>query len=191
MNRRLAPLLGAVALLAIASCGVPTQTSPTRLADYNVHVVGPVPSTTRAPGRPTVRAELCFVSGDRLVAIERELRAPLSARRVVDALVDLTRTRLPAGIRSAISTRDIAAASNALPARGIARVELTADFAQHAAAEQVVAVAQVVCTLTNLPGVGQVQFTHDGDPADIPRADGSRTSEPVSRFDYSVLLPTS
>jgi hypothetical protein len=191
MNRRAAPVVGAVALMAVASCGVPSQTSPTRLADHNVQVVGPVPSTTRSPGLPPVRAGLCFVSGDRLVVIERVVRGPLSAHRVVDALVDLARTGLPVGIRSAISARDIAAASSALGARGIARVELTADFAQRAATEQVVAVAQLVCTLTGLPGVGQVQFTHDGDPADIPRADGSRTSEPVSRFDYSVLLPTS
>jgi hypothetical protein len=189
MNRRPAQLLAAVTLMAIAGCGVPMQTSPTRLDDHNVHVVGRVPSTGRSGGFPTVRAALCFVSADRLVVIERKLQAPLSARRVVDALVDLARTPLPVGIRSAISAPDIASASNGL--RGIAYVQLTADFTQHAPAEQVVAVAQVVCTLTNLAGVGQVQFTRDGHPADIPRADGSLTSKPVSRFDYSVLLPAS
>jgi len=163
MNRRPAQLLAAVTLMAIAGCGVPMQTSPTRLDDHNVHVVGRVPSTGRSGGFPTVRAALCFVSADRLVVIERKLQAPLSARRVVDALVDLARTPLPVGIRSAISAPDIASASNGL--RGIA--------------------------YTNLAGVGQVQFTRDGHPADIPRADGSLTSKPVSRFDYSVLLPAS
>jgi hypothetical protein len=191
MNRRPARLLGALALVAIASCGVPTQGSPTELDDHNVHVAGPARSTTSAPGVATVRTELCFVSGDRLVQIARELPAPVSARRVVNALVGLARSGLPVGVRSAVSAADIAAARKALTDRGVARVELTAVFTLHTRSDQVMAVAQVVCTLTNLPGVGQVKFTLDGEPADIPRPDGSQTSEPVSRFDYRVLLPTS
>jgi len=191
VKRLPAQLLGALALTAIAGCGVPTQSSPQLLHDNNVHVVGRVPSTTRSPDAWTDRAELCFIADDRLVTIVRELPAPLSIQRTLEALSEFARTGLPVGIRSAISSTDIVAADNALAARGIARVDLKTEFAQNSPADKILAVAQIVCTLTDLPGVGQVRFTVDGQPADIPRADGSLTREPVSRFDYRALLPTS
>jgi hypothetical protein len=125
------------------------------------------------------------------VTIVRELPAPLSAHRALEALVAVAGAGLPVGIRSAITASDFAATEAAVGARGVARVDLTAGFAQISAADQALALAQVVCTLTSLPGVAQVLFTLDGEPVDIPRADGSLTNEPVSRLDYRVLLPTS
>ena len=191
MTRLSAHLVAAFTLVAIAGCGVPTQTSPTRLEDNNVHIVGPVPSTTVPRGTPTDRAGLCFVADDRLVTIVRELPAPLSVHRALEALVDLARAGLPIGVRSAITEGDFATADEAVPATRIARVDLNTDFAQIAPADQILALAQVVCTLTNIPAVEKVRFTLDGDPVDIPRGDGSLTSEPVSRSDYGDLLPTS
>jgi spore germination protein GerM len=191
VTRRAAHLVAAFTLVAIAGCGVPTQTSPTRLEDNNVHIAGPVPSTTIPRGTPTDRARLCFVSDDRLVTIVRELPAPLSAHRALKALVDVAGAGLPIGVRSAITEGDFATADEAVPAGGIARVDLKNEFVQIAPTDQVLALAQVVCTLTNVPAVEQVRFTLDGEPVDIPRADGSLTNEPVSRLDYRVLLPTS
>jgi spore germination protein GerM len=54
--------------------------------------------------------------------------------------------------------------------------------------EQLLAVAQLVCTLTARPGVGPVSFTLEGAPVDVPTGDGSLTSGPVSRDDYADLL---
>jgi hypothetical protein len=174
--------------MATASCGVHTQSSPTRLDDDNVRVAEPTPATTGTPGSPTDRAELCYVSGDRLITIVRVLPAPLSAHRALEALDNVARAGLPVGIRSAIRG-EIAAPDGAVAARGIARVELDTDFLESSPPDRVLALAQIVCTLTSLPGVGQVQFTHLGEAIEIPRADGSRTREPVSRFDYRSLLP--
>jgi spore germination protein GerM len=178
----------AVMLVIVAGCGVPTQKGPTRLSDNEVRVVGPVPATTIPRGTPTDLYRLCFVSDNRIVTIVRELPAPLSARRALAGLVEGARAGLPTGLRSAITGAEITGTEEAVPALGIARVDLSADFAGISPAEQILALAQVVCTLTNVPAVEQVRFTLGGEPVDIPRADGSLTSEPVSRRDYRDLF---
>jgi hypothetical protein len=186
--RRRAQLVSLLVLLACVGCGVHTQSSPTSLGDDNVRV-GPAPAVTAPPKTATDRAELCFFSGDHLVTIVRTLPAPFSPHRALEALEGRAGTALPVGIRTAIRGRYIAAADDTVAARGIARVDLSTDFVQRSASDQVLALAQIVCTLTQLPGVGQIRFTLHGDRVDVPRADGSLTSEPVSRFDYRALLP--
>ena len=60
------------------------------------------------------------------------------------------------------------------------------------AADQRAAIAQIVLTLVSRPGVGQVQFTRDGELMRVPRRDGlqSDPGELVSRQDYESLLRT-
>lgn len=41
---------------------------------------------------------------------------------------------------------------------------------------------------TAQPGVGLVEFSIDGDPIDVPRADGSLTDSAVTRDDYAPLF---
>ena len=54
--------------------------------------------------------------------------------------------------------------------------------------DEVLAYAQVVATLTALPGVASVRFVRDGAPLPVPRADGSLADGPLRRSDYSALL---
>ena len=65
-------------------------------------------------------------------------------------------------------------------------------FDQIDAADQRAAIAQIVLTLVGRPGVGQVQFTRDGELMRVPRRDGlqSEAGELVSRQDYESLLRT-
>ncbi len=44
-------------------------------------------------------------------------------------------------------------------------------------------------TATARPGVGQVRFTLEGLPVQVPTADGTIASDPLSRDDYLALLP--
>ena len=57
-------------------------------------------------------------------------------------------------------------------------------------ADQRSAIGQLVLTLTERPGIGQVRFTLDGEPMRVPRRDGlqSEPGESVSRLDYQSLL---
>ena len=55
--------------------------------------------------------------------------------------------------------------------------------------DQLLALAQLVFTLTARPGIGQVRFTLRGEAIQVPRADGSLVATPVSRDDYSAVAP--
>jgi spore germination protein GerM len=90
-----------------------------------------------------------------------------------------------AGLRTALLTEDVI--RDARVAAGVAHVDLRLLFAT-GTQESILAVAQLVCTLTGLPGVGQVAFTLDGQPVEVPRSDGSLTSGTVSREDYATVI---
>ncbi len=188
MTRRARQLTVIVAFMTAGGCGVPGQTHPTQLDNNDVHIATPATTTSLPPGTRTRHVELCLLSDDHLIAVPTELPTPLSASRTLQALVDASRTGLPTGTRSALNGPNLVTANTTT--RGVAHIELNAAFTQTPAADQILAVAQIVCTLTSLPGIGQVQFTRDGNPIDIPRADSSLTNQPVTRADYKPLLPT-
>jgi hypothetical protein len=184
-GRRLRSLLvlGAVAL---AGCGVPGQSNPTRLDNSGVRVVPPASTTSIPLGTSTRHVDVCLIAGDHLVASTQEIPTPISTRDAIEALVATSRSDLPSGVRSAVNSPKLVTAGDAV--RGVANVELNASFAQIAPADQLLALAQLVCTLTSLPGIGQVRFTEHGRPIDVPRGDSSLTGKPVSRTDYKRLL---
>jgi spore germination protein GerM len=188
MTYRPASLTLVVALVALAGCGVPGQQHPTQLDDNDVHLLAPVTTTTLPQGTPTRPVELCLISGDHLTRNLTELATPLSVTRTLQALVDAPRSALPARTRSAINDPNLVIAR--ATTRGVANIDLKADFTtQIPPADQILAIAQIVCTVTSLPGVGQVHFTRAGKPIEIPRADSSLTRLSVSRADYEPLLP--
>ena len=113
------------------------------------------------------------------------LDAPITPAGAVAALAEAPRSG-SGGRRTAV-TGDLIGKVEV--SGGIATVDLRPAISDLGADEQLLAVAQLVCTLTNRPGVGPVAFTLDGAPVDVPRADGSLTSGVVSRDDYADLLP--
>lgn len=72
--------------------------------------------------------------------------------------------------------------------RGIASVDLRSSVEDLSGRNQLLAFAQLVCTLTAQPGIGSVAFTVDGQPIEVPRGDGSLTSGSVSRDAYASLI---
>ena len=68
-------------------------------------------------------------------------------------------------------------------------MDLNTDFGTESATDQLNAVAQIVCTLTARPGIGQVQFRLNGKSTAVPSGDGSTTSAAVSRDNYPNLIP--
>lgn len=74
---------------------------------------------------------------------------------------------------------------------GVAVIDLSEGFTDISGSDQLIAIAQLVYTSTGRPGVGQVTFTLEGEPIEIPRDDGSITSGSVTRDDYRDLAPRS
>lgn len=67
-------------------------------------------------------------------------------------------------------------------------VELSDDFSEVAGADQVLALGQIVATVTSIPGVTEVEFRRDGEALDVPVPDGSLVQRAVTRSDYGSLL---
>jgi spore germination protein GerM len=55
--------------------------------------------------------------------------------------------------------------------------------------EQLLALGQLVFTLTDQPGIGGVEFSLEGEPVDVPLADGTTQDGPVSRDDLPEVAP--
>jgi spore germination protein GerM len=96
-----------------------------------------------------------------------------------------TEAELGAGMRTAISpqTQLHSVAVNGTTAV----IDVTSAFVEVAGQEQILALAQVVLTATTVPGITEVRFALEGQPVDVPRADGTLSSGPLSATDYAAL----
>ena len=143
------------------------------------------PLVTPPPGPGSEQVTLCFVRDGRLVSLTAELSTPVSLRAALDALATPPRhVGFPA--RTALADPSIVRDVRVLG--GIARVDLVPAVSALPSDEQLLAVAQIVCTLTGRPGVGQVSFTLEGARLAVPKGDGSLVTSPVARDDYEALM---
>ena len=151
-------------------------------------LVEPLDATTSTgvPAVPETPVSVWMVREDGLMSVRRFVPEPLDRDDVVAALLAGTTADDPPGVRSAWI--DAEQVGEVTVAAGTASVELTDRFADVPASDQLFAVAQMVFTLTGLPGIGQVSFVRDGEPVSLPAADGSTSLGPVSRDDYRVLV---
>ncbi len=179
-----------VAGLCIAGCGVPTQSVAHSTPDNQVPsgLLSPIPPTTTTlpPTTTTAAVTICLASPlGPLRPVVRQVPANPTPDAVLKALAqDPTAQEKALGLGTSVTS-----GTTATVRKGIADVTLDPEFASNSSAEQLTAVAQIVCTLTARPGIGQVQFELGGAAAAVPRGDGSSTSHPVSRDDYPQLIP--
>lgn len=189
MRRNASALAAALAVgLLAAGCGIPTQGTvhatdddavPFQLLDRRAPPVVPAPA-----GPVAEAADLCFVREGRLTIVSTALRAPVSRADVIAALARPPDIDPP--VRSALA--DASVAREVTLSGGVATVDLDERVANISGEEQTLAIAQIVCTLTGRPGVGQVAFTLGGAPLTVPKGDGSAVNSPVSRDDYASLI---
>jgi hypothetical protein len=173
----------AVVVLA-AGCGAPSARGPVTVADDRVPFGllrdEPATTTTTTPAGDLVG--LCLVGADGLlhqVSARVDLEpGPIAALQALSDARDGLTTAVPDP--APVRTVDVVG--------GVAAVDLAASFGQLSTEQQRLAIAQTVCTLTSLPGVGQVRFTLAGTPIDVPDGTGALLPGPVARDDYAVLL---
>jgi hypothetical protein len=172
------------------ACGVPTEDRahligaadlPYGLADRGTDAA-PEAGADNLDGLEPVT--LYFPVGSGLVAVTRSLPAPASLADVVAALAR-SGDAPAAPTRSAVGRGDVERVDIRA---GLATVELDRRIVDLPTAELRVAVAQLVLTLTDRPGVGQVAFTVGDDPVQVPRADGTLARSTVSRDDFVILV---
>ena len=163
-----------------------TTVAPTTTVPRSTTTVA-TPSTTLAPTTTivTVEEKLYFISGSKLKLVVRRVPATASINAVLN---DLGKGPLPGeNLRTAV--RPEYWGDTSIGTNGVASVELKPEFAALTDIDAQLAIAQIVYTLTELGGVGQVAFLRDGQPLSVPKGDGAQTVKPVSKEDYPAFTP--
>jgi hypothetical protein len=176
-----------LALAVTSACGVGSQPTAEAIDDDRVpfDLLDPEAEPIVEPGDgDSEPVPLCYISDERLVVVDQPLDPPVSPGDAVAALSVLPDAE--GSYRTAIPDADLIRSVDV--SGGIARVDVRPSMSQLGGDDQLLAVAQIVCTLTYQPGIGQVAFTLDGIEIDVPRADGALVSQPVARDDYTSLL---
>lgn len=179
-----AALAALSAVLVLSGCGVDPQARPETVSV-------PAPPSTQAgpsgnPGDPQVNVYL--LRGSRLAPVPRS-----QARPGVDASLELlaagpTRTEvLVQGLRTALPPQSLLPEPSA-SGDAVVTIAVTRDFTDIAGLSQLLAVAQVVWTVTEDPQVSRVRITAEGRPLEVPTDDGL-TDQAVGRDDYRSAAP--
>jgi spore germination protein GerM len=178
-------------LVVLSACGVPTHGSASKVRSKDVPfgLLAKDNGSSSSGDSGHEEALVYFAKNGRLVASSRRLAPPVTVQSVVKSLSNgPNQVEITAGLRSALpdqnSIRRISLSS------GTARVDLGRPFTSLSSSDQIVALGQLVYTLTARPGVGLVRFTLLGQTTEVPRADGSLTPGRVSRDDYLAIAPT-
>ena len=179
--------LAAGLLCLVAGCGVPADPAPRSIPaeDVPFGLLGTTTTATTGP-TPTTRAVVYLVDGGRLTPARRQVPAPATPAAVLAVVAaGPTPAEVATGLRSALVTE----ATLAQVTAGTATVRLDQDFVAADIREQVLALAQLVYSITELPGIGGVQFTLDGQPAEIPTAQGPSKTGAATRADFAAIGP--
>lgn len=209
-------ILSVVLVVVAMACGIPDSgdvaripankiealnatvpTTATTTTTTTVPVTTLVPTTTTQPAitATTIAQQeftLYFISGGILRPLTRVLSKGASAYEVIRSLQDGT----PAGdvgLRSAVPPYGVSPLSvSAEDGSGVATVDLPANFFQivQPPEDQRLAIGQIVLTLTQISGIGQVLFTQGGNGIGVPRGAGdlSQAGVPLPARDYTELL---
>lgn len=185
VSRMGAGLTAAAVVAAAVSCGV--------RADEQAHVVPAedVPfdlldATTTTTADPASGGDqdttACLALDGLLLSLPRQGGADTLLALVVGGP---TEGEAGLRLRSAVDEDTV---SDVTLSGDMARVDLTDSFAELPGDQQLLAVAQVTCTLTAQPDVRRVSFRLAGEPVEVPVQGGSLVGRPVVRADYGRLI---
>ncbi|WNV77668.1 GerMN domain-containing protein [Geodermatophilus sp. DSM 44513] len=144
------------------------------------------PGPADAGPRPGWReVAVFFVRDVRLEAVPRQV-AEWRPQTAVDLLLaGPTQAEVVSGLRTALGPQDVAVLSGP-DGSGTAVVAVSREFAGLGGGNQLLAVAQLVWTVTQFPEVDRVRVSLDGVLLEVP-TDRGLTDRPVSRADYGSV----
>lgn len=181
---RLVGVLFAAAFLT--SCGVSAQSEPHAVELPRRPLTEPQPGAASQGATGGVAEVLCMVRDDRLVETVRRLSGPSAPQEHLNDLLagptgpERERTMTTALVGLSLEVR--------MASGGMAQVDITEADEGSARSDENLAYAQIVCTLTSRADVASVALSRDGDPLEVPRADGSLSRGPLYGSDYAALI---
>jgi hypothetical protein len=175
-------------LTVSAGCGVPVDDRARPLGGDQVPSSVPGATLPAPAGSVSLASvELFLVRGSRLAAVNRQVPTPVTAARTSTEIVrGPTQIERSGGLRTALprSVRVLGSVAHDVPL-----IDVTESLTGVDGEEQVLALAQLVFTLTGLPGVNGVSFARDGRPVEVPTGDGELKRGPLRREDFAAVAP--
>lgn len=187
MSHRRGPVVAIVLTLVVAGCSVPIERSARVEDDKSVPfslLDEDAPPLVSNPADVTSTEEACFVADRMLVTVAQAVAGTATARKAIRTLA--SPPAQPPGLTTAVVDDGLVASVQV--DGGLAHVDLMRSVASSGSDAQLLLIAQIVCTLTSLPGIGQVAFRLDGAPVQVPTSDGSIASGPGTRDDYGPII---
>lgn len=178
--RRPAGTLALLGCLALSGCGVAPQAEP-------VPFEAAAPTRTQAPAASegSRAVTVYFIREDRLEPATRAA-SDTSARSTLELLgAGPAPEEARAGVRTAIAPASIRSAAEE---PDIVVIDVNRDFVETSGTDQLLAVAQVVWTVTERDETRRVRLTSDGTPVEVPTDDGL-SADTVDRADYDSVAP--
>jgi spore germination protein GerM len=173
-------------VLTVAGCGISPQSTaqpiaPPRAPFLTTLSPSPVPTATG----PVIET-LYLVHNGLLVPRVRHVASQSTVEELVfDLLAGPTEAESSDGLSSALAGVQV---SGVRLQSGLATVDLSEPIEGGGRNDELLAYAQVVCTLTGRAEVQGVSFTRAGKPIDVPRGDSSVSPGPLTMRDYEQLL---
>lgn len=194
MRRRFLRIAGGAALLAVTGCGIGADNTPRDirpdLQPSDSAVPEPAPGGSNGPGM-----RIWFVepraTGQASVLHPVSRRVDGTPIAVFDALIaGVTSDERDAQLASAIP-RTLEVTRAGISSAGVLSIAISDDLLTLQGEVLIDAMAQLVFTGSELPGVTAVQVLLDGQPHEWPRGNESLTSDPLTTFDFPERDPTS
>jgi spore germination protein GerM len=182
---------GGLVILAIllSACSIGAEQSPNVVAPQDVPSgLAGSGSTTTSVTVPSENVSIYLEGLQRLVTVNREVAKPAAASTVLEALAKgSTGAEAEQNLRSPISA---AAPLSVLSiANDTVTVELATSFTNLSGEDQVAAAAQLVYTLTALPGIRAVSVRIGNRATRMPLPDGRLSTGALTRTEYASLAP--
>jgi spore germination protein GerM len=179
----------AVLIAILAGCGIVAEKQP-REVQPPPGPYGALASSRPSTAEPGSVQELLYFTKDGvLVPVTRKVRGePTPTDLVRDLFAGPTESERAQGIGSALSGTELA--SDIRIVNGLATVNLVATPEGTGRSDEILAYAQIVCTLDARPAVTSVTFTRQGAPIGVPRATAELSDGPFTTADYASLITT-
>ena len=166
--------------ILLGACGIPLQGEPEAI-DIQLRSVGtPAVTDTLGPADGTIY----LVRGGGLVAVDRELSTDPAALMAL-LFRGPTTAEEQGGLRSAIPQSSTVRTVEVTGRSAV--VDVSRQFAEIGGEEEILAIAQIVLTLT-VKSADRVSIELEGTPVAIPLPDGALATAPVGFSDYAALI---
>lgn len=197
----LVAVAGLVTALTLVGCGVPIERTdhPVSADELGFQPREEVTSTTSSVPPSVLSSttttileaiyplDVYWIDGVHLLPVRRTSTEATLASAIESLRAGPDQGETASGLRSAIASPAMIVSAEVRSGR--ATVVLDRSFLTLPGNEQVLAVAQIVYTVTVAPGIGQIDFQLDGRPLPVPRGDGQPSAGSVSRDDYVSMVP--